>query len=371
MPMPRASWKGFLRLSLVSCPVYLFPATSRKKSIRLNQVWVPRTRPAEPVETEEDEEPAPISRGRGVSQGAAELAAETEEEPEYAAPAARIALRPHDPHTGEEIDRDEVRKGYEYERGQFVTFTPEELKALDVESSHTIDLTTFVPRAEVDPLYFNTPYYVYPDGAVAAEAYRTISAAMVEAGMAGLGRLTLSRRERMVLVEPRGQGLALITLRAAEEVRAAQFDGFGIELDAEAVAIAGMIIQRKIGSFDPVTFRDRYQEALKELIEAKIKGLPVKAHPAARAGPILDLMAALKQSLAQETGGAGRGKPKRRTAADRRQSSLLLPVSGRGGKEPSRTATEAPSRRRSGGRGREALTGFGRRWRASSLRLSW
>ena len=111
--MPRASWKGFLRLSLVSCPVYLSPATSRTKSIRLNQVWVPRTRPAEPVETEEDEEPAPISRGRGVSQGAAELAAEAEEEPEYAAPATRIALRPHDPHTGEEIDRDEVRKGYE------------------------------------------------------------------------------------------------------------------------------------------------------------------------------------------------------------------------------------------------------------------
>ena len=177
--MPRASWKGFLRLSLVSCPVYLSPATTRTKSIRLNQVWVPRARPAEPVEMEENQEDvAPISRGRGISQGAAELAAEAEEEPEYAAPATRIALRPHDPHTGEEIDRDEVRKGYEYERGQFVTFTPEELKALDVESSHTIDLTTFVPRAEVDPLYFNAPYYVYPDGTVAAEAYRTISAAM-------------------------------------------------------------------------------------------------------------------------------------------------------------------------------------------------
>src|SRR5436190_7467916 len=203
--MPRASWKGFLRLSLVSCPVYLSPATSRTKSIRLNQVWVPRTRPAGPVEAEEDEEPAHITRGRDVSQRAADLATDTEEELEYAAPATRIALRPHDPHTGEEIDRDEVRKGYEYERGQFVTFTPEELKALDVESSHTIDLTTFVPRAEVDPLYFNTPYYVYPDGPVAAEAYRTISAAMVETGMAGLGRLTLSRRERMVLVTARSR----------------------------------------------------------------------------------------------------------------------------------------------------------------------
>src|SRR5439155_10423889 len=142
------------------------------------------------------------------------------------------------------------------------------------------------------------------------------------------------------------------TLRAAEEVRAAEFGSFEGELDAEAVAIAGMIIKRKIGSFDPSIFRDRYQEALKELIEAKLKGLPVKARPATRPAPFFDLMAALKQSLAQETGGAGRGKPKCRTAADRRQSSLLLPVSGRGGKQPSRTATAAPSKRRSGGRGR-------------------
>jgi len=346
--MPRANWKGFLRLSLVSCPVYLSPATNRTKTIRLNQVWVPRTRV--PVEIEEDEEPAQISRGRGASLRAAELTGEPQEE--YAAPATRIALRPHDPHTGEEIDRDEVRKGYEYERGQFVTFTPEELKALDVESSHTIDLTTFVPRVEVDPLYFNTPYYVYPDGSVAAEAYRTISAAMAEAGMAGLGRLTLSRHERMVLVEPRGQGLTLITLRAAEEVRAAEFDGFEDELDAEAVAIADMIIKRKTGSFDPSIFRDRYQEALRELIEAKIKGLPVKARPAARPAPVLDLMAALKQSLAQETGGAASAKPKRRAAADRRQSSLLLPVSGRAAKQPPSTTAEPVSRRRSGSRGR-------------------
>src|ERR1051326_2266992 len=346
--MPRASWKGFLRLSLVSCPVYLSPATSRTKAIRLNQVWVPRTWPAEPVDTEEEDEPTRSNRGRDMSRRTAELVDNADEEPEYAAAASRIALRPHDPHTGEEIDRDEVRKGFEYERGQFVTFTPEELKALDVESSHTIDLTTFVPRAEIDPLYFNTPYYVYPDGSVAAEAYRTISAAMAEAGMAGLGRLTLSRRERMVLVEPRGQGLTLITLRAAEEVRAAEFDGFAGELDAEAISIAGMIIKRKLGSFDPATFRARYQEALRELIEATIKGLPVKARPEVRPAAVFDLMAALKQSLAQETGEAVPSKPKRRAAADRRQRSLLLPVAGKGAKQPPPAAAETSARRRSG-----------------------
>ena len=113
-----------------------------------------------------------------------------------------------------------------------------------------------------------------------------------------------------------------------------------------------MIIQRKSGSFNPSTFRDRYKEALKELIEAKLKRLPVKARPEVRPAPVFDLMAALKQSLAQEARDAAPAKSKRRAAADRRQRSLLLPVSGKGGKEPSPTATEAPSKRRSGGRGR-------------------
>src|SRR5205814_9699707 len=134
-----------------------------------------------------------------------------------------------------------------------------------------------------------------------------------QGGTAGKSRQTsrcCDGRTGMVVVEPRGQGLALITLRAAQEVRAAEFDGFEGELDAEAVAIAGMIIQRKTGSFDPSIFRDRYQEALRELIEAKIKVLPVTARPEVRPAPVFDLMAALKQSLAQETGGAGRGKPK-------------------------------------------------------------
>src|ERR1041384_4338490 len=159
--MPRASWKGFLRLSLVSCPVYLSPATSRTKAIRLNQVWVPRAEtPSEPFDTEEeDEQSLPAARREPREESSS--SDQPDPEPEHAGPATRIALRPHDPHTGEQIDRDEVRKGYEYERGQFVTFTLEELKALHVESSHTIDLTTFVPRAQVHPLYFNTPYYVY------------------------------------------------------------------------------------------------------------------------------------------------------------------------------------------------------------------
>ena len=154
--MPRASWKGFLRLSLVSCPVYLSPATTRTKSIRLRQVWVPREAP-EPSDADEDYEP-PAPTGRHFRREEAEPA----EGPEEFAPATPVSLRPHDPYTGEEIERDEVVKGYEVERGQFVTFTPAELKALDVESSKTIDLTSFVPRSEIDPICFNAGYYIYP-----------------------------------------------------------------------------------------------------------------------------------------------------------------------------------------------------------------
>jgi DNA end-binding protein Ku len=157
--------------------------------------------------------------------------------------AIRITLRPHDPGTGEDIEKREVVKGYEYSRGQFVTLTAEELKALDVESSKVIDLEKFVPRNDIDPVYFDSPYYVYPDGPIAVEALRVIGAAMAQAGVVGLGRLTLSRRERMVMVEPRGTGMALFTLRSAGEVRAPQFGSVEGDLDAEMVAIAGTIIR--------------------------------------------------------------------------------------------------------------------------------
>jgi DNA end-binding protein Ku len=159
--MPRATWNGFLRLSLVSCPIYLSPATTRTKSIRMHQVWRPRAATELEMGASDrdlDAQGARASRPQLVPPEATATA-------NHGGTASRIALRPHDPSTGEEIAKSQIVKGYEYDRAQFVTFTAEELKALDVESSKVIDVERFVPRGDIDPVYFDTPYYLYPDGA--------------------------------------------------------------------------------------------------------------------------------------------------------------------------------------------------------------
>ena len=159
------------------------------------------------------------------------------------------------------------------------------MKAPDLESSKVIDLEVFVPRSEVDPVYFNSAYYLYPDGQMAVEAIRVIGAAMADADVVRIGRLTLSRRERMVMVEPRAVGMVIITLRAVDEVQTAQFTSADGAIDAEMLAIARAIIAQRTGKFDPSEFRDRYHEALRELIEAKMKGVPSNRRRLSRRRP--------------------------------------------------------------------------------------
>jgi DNA end-binding protein Ku len=287
----RPSWSGHMRLSLVSCPIALSPATTEVERIKLNQLN-PRT-------------------------------------------GNRLPLQPVDSETGEKVNRGDIVKGYKLENDQYVILENEELKNLKIESSSILDLEHFVDRASVDPIYVDTPYYIYPDKS-GLEAYRVIAEAMLMDKKAAIGRIVMSNREHPVLVEPRGGGLMMYILRAADEVRAAEYDFPEIKLDRKMIDIAATIMERQAGKFEPDQFRDRYQDALRELIESKTNGGPPKKTTApATGGNVVDLMDALRRSLAGGKPPAARQAPapvaragKKSAKADKRQASLLLPIKG-------------------------------------------
>ena len=243
----------------------------------------------------------------------------------------RISLKPVDSETGEPLERSEIVKGYKLEGDQYVILEAEELKNLQVESSRILDLEAFVDRASVDPIYMDAPYYIYPEK-VGLEAYRVIAEAMAADKKVAIGRIVLSTREHPVLVEPRGGGLMMFLLRTADEVRSAEYDFPEVKIDRKMVEIAGTIMERQAGHFEPAQFIDRYQDALRELIKAKAAGRgPTKTKAPVIQGNVVDLMDALRRSLKTDKSSAeapsGRGG-KRAAKGDKRQQGLLLPTKG-------------------------------------------
>lgn len=251
-----ASWNGYLRLSLVTCAVRLFPATTESKKIRFHLI-----------------------------------------NPETG---NRISMRAHDAETGDELERSSLVKGYEYDRKKYVTLSNEELDQIKLESTKTIEIERFVDAREIDANYFDAPYFIVPDGKVAAEAYKVIRDAMAEEKVAGIGRVVLTSREHPLIVQPREGGLVMTTLRAKEELRdAAEYFSEipDVKVDKRMVDMAKSIIEKMKGDFDPGFFADRYQDALHELVQAKVKGLPVKERPEPEPTNVVNLFDALKRSL--------------------------------------------------------------------------
>ncbi|PSC05169.1 Ku protein [Alsobacter soli] len=268
---PRANWKGYLKLSLVSCAVALYPASTAASRIAFHTV----------------------NRETGN----------------------RLRRQMFDPDTGDVVESENQVRGYEVAKGDYVIVEDEEIDAIALESTHTIDIESFVPRSEIDELYVDAPYYLAPDDRVAQEAFAVIREAMRQEDVVGIARVVLYRRERILMLEPRGKGLFAATLRYPYEVRqpGAYFDDIpDVTIPPDMLDLASHIIGRMKKSFDPAAFQDRYEDALINLVKAKQSG---RAAPAATAAPrpsnVVNLMDALRRSLESEQALAPEGRARK------------------------------------------------------------
>jgi len=307
---PRAYWKGFLRLSLVSCPIQLFPATSEREKISFNQ----------------------INKETGN----------------------RIRYRKVDEDTGEEVRPDEIVKGYQVDKGRYVEISDEEVEAIAIESTRTIEIDEFVPRTEIDDLYLIRPYYLAPDGKVGQDAFAVIRNVIKQMNMVAIGRVVLTSREHVIALEARGKGLMGTLLRYPYEVRDENeyFDDIqDVKLTKDMMDLAKHIVETKTGHFEPEKFKDHYETALKELVEKKMKGIKIEA-PRERDEPtkVINLMDALRRSVRSEQQQTGRKQPaKRGRKRVEGQKEMLFPIAGKkAAKEVARKSTRAAGRRKAG-----------------------
>ena len=298
---PRANWKGFLRLSLVTCPVALYPATSDSEKISFNQ----------------------INRNTGH----------------------RIKYMKVDADTGEEVSNEDITKGYKVDTDTYVEVSKDELENIALESTRTIDIDEFVPKSSIDPRYLIRPYYLVPDGKVGHDAFAVIRETIRSMDMVAIGRVVLTSREHIIGLEPLDKGLMGTLLRYPYEVRDEKeyFDEIqDVKVTKDMLDLAKHIVNQKTADFEPERFEDHYEDALAELINAKRQGKTIGPKPRPRGENVVDLMDALKKSLASEAA-VPKGKKPRRAAAG--QKEMLLPIEGKKtGKQAAKKTTKQQRR---------------------------
>lgn len=256
----RPTWRGHLRLALVSCPVALYPATHDRANLHFNMIN-PKT-------------------------------------------GHRVRMITRDAETDEELSRSDLVKGYQFKKDHYLIMEDTDFEAARIDSSSVLAIEKFVPAASIDPIYFDTSYYLAPDGDAGADVYLVLHTAIAKAGMVALSRVVMAQRERVVALAVHENGMVAHTLHEARDLNA-QADVFADvpagKADPEMVKLAQQLIQRQIGAFDPADWEDRYETRLRKVIDAKLKGegVEMEAQEDDRSN-VIDLMAALKQSLGEK-----------------------------------------------------------------------
>jgi DNA end-binding protein Ku len=304
---PRAYWKGYLKLSLVSCPIALFPATSEREKISFHQ----------------------LSKETGN----------------------RVRYRKVDAVTGDDVESADIVKGYEVAKGEYIELEPEELDAVAIESKRVIEIDEFVPKAEIDELYLRDPYFIVPDGEVGQQAFAVIREAIRKEGMVALGKVVFTSREHIIALEPRNKGMVGVTLRYPYEVRQPEeyFDTIDDEkVPKDMLDLAIHIVDTKRGKFEPEKFEDYYENALKELLRKKQKGEKIERPREPARTNVVNLMEALRQSVKAAGGkqpSATRAQARKGKKRIEGQREMLLPIPGKKDKEAAAKSTARPSGR--------------------------
>jgi DNA end-binding protein Ku len=298
---PRANWKGYLKLSLVSCAVNLYPASSSSSRVSFNT----------------------INRKTGN----------------------KVKRQFVDAETGDVVETEDQAKGYPVSKTSYLLVEDEELDKVQIESTHTIDIEKFVPRAEIDPRYLESPYYIAPSERVAEEAFAIIRDAMRDEKVVGLGRVVIARRERIIMLEPLGKGIVGTVLRYGYEVRreTEYFEDIpDLKLPEEMKDLAHVIIQRKAGHFLPDEFNDRYEDAVVELIRAKQAGLPAQTpEQPSRPSNVVSIMDALRKSIAAAGSAAPEASKARPAASATPEPKPKAPSKAKGGAKPEAAPAKA------------------------------